>query len=135
MHGIDMFKYPELRKVFCPTREAYFIGSMLPLASLGGPRQRSGCGARPQDHVFTGFDQILDYGKVLGLQMSKVSWFDGATFIQVSLKSLERVGQEVLGGLRGGSHETTSGWFHAKNRMTVGLNQAEQAGYQVYECS
>ena len=30
---------------------------------------------------------MLDYGKIVGLQMSKVSWFDAATFIQVSLKS------------------------------------------------
>jgi hypothetical protein len=84
--GIDMFKFPELRKVFCPTREEYFTGPCCPW-----PRQEAvdnNCGViRPQDHVFTGFDQVLDYGKILGLQMSKVSWFDAASFIQVSLKS------------------------------------------------
>jgi hypothetical protein len=42
---------------------------------------------RTQVHVFTGFDQFLGYGKILGLQMNKVSWFDAASFIQVSLKS------------------------------------------------
>ena len=84
--GIDMFKYPELRKVFCPTREEYFTGPCCPWPRREDLDNERGM-VRPQDHVFTGFDQILDYGKVLGLQMSKVSWFDAATFVQVSLKS------------------------------------------------
>lgn len=84
--GIDMFKYPELRKVFCPTREEYFAGPCCPWPRRKDLDNERGV-LRPQDHVFTGFDQILDYGKILGLQMSKVSWFDAATFIQVSLKS------------------------------------------------
>ena len=84
--GIDMFKYPELRKVFCPTREEYFTGPCCPWPRRAELDNDRGL-VRPQDHVFTGFDQVLDYGKVLGLQMSKVSWFDAATFIQVSLKS------------------------------------------------
>ena len=84
--GIDMFKYPELRKVFCPTREEYFTGPCCPWPRGEDLDNDRGI-VRPQDHVFTGFDQILDYGKILGLQMSKVSWFDAATFIQISLKS------------------------------------------------
>jgi hypothetical protein len=84
--GIDMFKYPELRTVFCPTREEYFTGPCCPWPRREGLDNERGV-VRPQDHVFTGFDQTLDYGKILGLQMSKVSWFDAATFIQVSLKS------------------------------------------------
>jgi hypothetical protein len=84
--GIDMFKYPELRKVFCPTREEYFTGPCCPWPRREDLDNERGM-VRPQDHVFTGFDQILDYGKILGLQMSKVSWFDAATFVQVSLKS------------------------------------------------
>jgi hypothetical protein len=84
--GIDMFKFPELRKVFCPTREEYFTGPCCLWPRREDLDNDRGV-VRPQDHVFTGFDQILDYGKILGLQMSKVSWFDAATFIQVSLKS------------------------------------------------
>jgi len=84
--GIDMFKFPELRKVFCPSREEYFTGPCCPWPRRSDLDNDRGV-VRPQDHVFTGFDQILDYGKILGLQMSKVSWFDAATFIQVSLKS------------------------------------------------
>jgi hypothetical protein len=84
--GIDMFKYPELRKVFCPTREEFFTGPCCPWPHREDLDNERGL-VRPQDHVFTGFDQVLDYGKILGLQMSKVSWFDAASFIQVSLKS------------------------------------------------
>jgi hypothetical protein len=84
--GIDMFKFPELRKVFCPTREEFFTGPCCPWPRQEGVDEERG-EVRPQDHVFTGFDQILDYGKIVGLQMSKVNWFDAATFIQVSLKS------------------------------------------------
>ena len=84
--GIDMFKFPELRKVFCPTREEYFTGPCCPWPRRANLDNDLGL-VRPQNHVFTGFDQVLDYGKVVGLQMSKVSWFDAATFIQVSLKS------------------------------------------------
>jgi hypothetical protein len=84
--GIDMFKFPELRKVFCPTREEYFTGPCCPWPRREGLDHERGV-VRPQDHVFTGFDQVLDYGKIVGLQMSKVSWFDAAAFIQVSLKS------------------------------------------------
>jgi hypothetical protein len=84
--GIDMFKFPELRKVFCPTREEYFTGPCCPWPRRDDVDNDFGW-IRPQSHVFTGFDQVLDYGKILGLQMSKVSWFDAAAFIQVSLKS------------------------------------------------
>ena len=84
--GIDMFKFPELRKVFCPTREEYFTGPCCPWPRREDVDNELGL-IRPQAHVFTGFDQILDYGRILGLQMSKVSWFDAATFIQISLKS------------------------------------------------
>lgn len=84
--GIDMFKFPELRKVFCPTREEFFTGPCCPWPRASGVDNERGL-VRPQDHVFTGFDQVLDYGKIVGLQMSKVSWFDAATFVQVSLKT------------------------------------------------
>jgi hypothetical protein len=84
--GIDMFKFPELRKVFCPTREEFFTGPCCPWPRREDVDNVRGV-ERPQDHVFTGFDQILDHGKIVGLQMSKVSWFDAATFIQVALKS------------------------------------------------
>jgi len=42
---------------------------------------------RPRAHVFTGFDQVLDYGKIVGLEMPKQIWFDAAVFTQVALKS------------------------------------------------
>lgn len=73
--GIDMFRHPELRKTFCPSKEEYFetdsVSGML----------------RPRSNVFTGFDQVLDYGRIVGLEMSKYMFFDAAIFIQVALKS------------------------------------------------
>jgi len=83
--GIDMFKYPELRKVFCPTREEYFTGPSCPWPRQWAVDNEAGQ-VRTQDHVFAGFDGVLDHGKVVGLQMSKVQWFDAATFVQVALK-------------------------------------------------
>lgn len=72
--GMDMFRYPELRKTFCPTREEYFeedqAGKM-----------------RPRANVFTGFDQTLEEGKIVGIEMSKNILFDAARFCQVALKS------------------------------------------------
>jgi hypothetical protein len=73
--GIDMFRYPELRRTFCPTQEEYF--------ELDPERNVM----RPRANVFTGFDQILDEGKVVGLEMPKQIWFDAAVFVQVALKS------------------------------------------------
>jgi hypothetical protein len=72
--GIDMFRQPELRRTFCPTREEYF--EACPDGML-----------RPRANVFTGFDQALDYGKVVGIEMSKYIYFDAATFCQVALKA------------------------------------------------
>ncbi len=73
--GIDMFRFPELRKTFCPTREEYFE-----LDEATGIQ-------RPRANVFTGFDQVLDYGKIVGLEMPKQVYFDAAVFTQVALKS------------------------------------------------
>lgn len=73
--GIDMFRYPELRRTFCPTREEYFE-----LDEAAGV-------LRPRPNVFTGFDQILDEGKIVGLEMPKQIWFDAAVFVQIALKS------------------------------------------------
>jgi hypothetical protein len=73
--GIDMFRFPELRKTFCPTREEYFEYD-----AAGGVH-------RPRANVFVGFDQVLDYGKVVGLEMPKQIYFDAAVFVQVALKS------------------------------------------------
>jgi hypothetical protein len=73
--GIDMFRYPELRRTFCPTREEYF--------ELDETRGI----LRPRPNVFTGFDQVLDDGKIVGLEMPKQIWFDAAVFVQVALKS------------------------------------------------
>jgi hypothetical protein len=73
--GIDMFRQPELRRTFCPTRDEYF-------------EVEEGSGQlRPRSNVFTGFDQVLDYGKIVGLEMPKQIYFDAAIFIQVALKS------------------------------------------------
>jgi hypothetical protein len=72
--GIEMFQFPELRATFCPTREDYFE------PTADGT-------LRPRPTVFTGFDQILDAGKIVGLEMSKQMYFDAAVFIQVALKS------------------------------------------------
>ncbi|HZL16330.1 MAG TPA: TraM recognition domain-containing protein [Polyangia bacterium] len=73
--GIDMFRFPELRRTFCPTREEYF-------------EHDDAAGVmRPRANVFTGFDQVLDYGKIVGLEMPKQIYFDAAVFVQVSLKS------------------------------------------------
>ena len=73
--GIDMFRYPELRRTFCPTREEYF------------ELDASGQFYRPRANVFVGFDQVLDYGKIVGLEMPKQIYFDAAIFVQVCLKS------------------------------------------------
>ena len=73
--GIEMFRFPELRRTFCPTKEEYF------------ERDSSSNSLRPRANVFTGFDQILDYGKIVGLEMPKQIYFDAAVFIQVALKS------------------------------------------------
>jgi hypothetical protein len=72
--GIDMFRQPELQRTFCPTREEYFQGD-----ATGQ--------LRPRSNVFTGFDQILDTGKVVGLEMPKQIFFDAAIFCQVALKA------------------------------------------------
>jgi hypothetical protein len=72
--GIDMFRQPELRRTFCPTRQEYF--------------EPDGTGnVRPRANVFTGFDQILDAGKIVGLEMPKQIFFDAAIFCQVALKA------------------------------------------------
>ena len=73
--GIDMFRFAELRRTFCPTKEEYFEHD--PVAHV----------LRPCANVFTGFDQILDYGRIVGLEMPKQIYFDAAVFIQVALKS------------------------------------------------
>jgi hypothetical protein len=73
--GIDMFRFPELRRTFCPTRDEYFETD-----SATGMQ-------RPRPNVFTGFDQILDEGRVVGLEMPKQIYFDAAIFVQVALKS------------------------------------------------
>jgi hypothetical protein len=73
--GIDMFRFSELRRTFCPTREEYFE-----MDSEVGVQ-------RPRPNVFTGFDQILDRGLIVGLEMPKQIYFDAAVFVQVALKS------------------------------------------------
>lgn len=73
--GIDMFRFPELRRTFCPTREEYFETD--PATGM----------ARPRPHVFTGFDQALDYGRIVGLEMPKEVYYDAAVFAQIALKS------------------------------------------------
>jgi hypothetical protein len=73
--GIDMFRQPELRRTFCPTREEYFE-----------PDPATGQ-LRPRNNVFVGFDQALDYGKLVGLEMPKQIYFDAAVFCQVALKA------------------------------------------------
>jgi TraM recognition site of TraD and TraG len=73
--GIDMFRFPELRRTFCPTRDEYFE-----LDAAAGL-------LRPRSNVFIGFDQVLDYGRIVGLEMPKQIYFDAATFVQVALKS------------------------------------------------
>jgi hypothetical protein len=73
--GIDMFRFPELRRTFCPTREEYF------------ELDPSGNVQRPRANVFTGFDQILEYGRIVGLEMPKQVYFDAAVFCQVALKA------------------------------------------------
>lgn len=72
--GMDMFRQPELRRTFCPTKEEYF--------------QRGTDGKlRPRPNVFVGFDQALEEGKLIGLEMPKQIFFDAAVFCQVALKS------------------------------------------------
>lgn len=72
--GMDMFRQPELRRTFCPTKEEYF--------------ERGADGKlRPRSNVFVGFDQALEEGKLIGLEMPKQIFFDAAVFCQVALKS------------------------------------------------
>jgi hypothetical protein len=73
--GIDMFRQPELRRTFCPTKEEYF------------EKDPATGTLRPRPNVFTGFDQVLDYGKIVGLEMPKQIFFDAAIFTQVALKA------------------------------------------------
>ena len=73
--GIDMFRFPELRHTFCPTKEEYF------------ERDPERNVLRPRANVFTGFDQCLDYGRIVGLEMPKSVYFDAAVCIQVALKA------------------------------------------------
>ena len=70
-----LFRQPELRRTFCPTRDEYF------------ERDQATGLERPRANVFTGFDQVLDYGKVVGLEMPKQIFFDAAIFTQVALKA------------------------------------------------
>ena len=70
-----MFRFPELRRTFCPTREEYFE-----IDAHAGVM-------RPRANVFTGFDQVLDHGRIVGLEMPKNVYFDAAVFTQVALKS------------------------------------------------
>lgn len=84
--GIDMFKFPELRKTFCPTREEYFDGPCCPWPRRDDVDNENGVYI-PKSNVFLGFDHVLDYGKIVGLQMSKFEWYDAAIFVQVALKS------------------------------------------------
>lgn len=84
--GIDMFKFPEIRKTFCPTREEYFTGAFCPWPKRHDVDNENGM-VRPRDNVFVGFDQTNDYGKIVGLEMNKQTWFDAAVFVQVALKS------------------------------------------------
>jgi tetratricopeptide (TPR) repeat protein len=72
--GLELFREEELRKTFCPSKDDYF------------EKDASGV-LRPRAHVFTGFDQALDYGKIVGLAMPKSVWFTAAVFVQVALKS------------------------------------------------
>jgi hypothetical protein len=72
--GLELFREEELRRTFCPSKDDYF--------------ERGPSGAlRPKPNVFTGFDQALDYGKIVGLAMPKSVWFTAAVFVQVALKS------------------------------------------------
>ena len=73
--GIEMFRFPELRRTFCPTKDEYFEHD--PISNS----------LRPRPNVFTGFDAILDYGRIVGLDMPKQLYFDAAVFIQVALKA------------------------------------------------
>jgi len=73
--GIEMFRFPELRRTFCPTKDEYF------------EHDATSNSLRPRPNVFTGFDAILDYGRIVGLDMPKQLYFDAAVFIQVALKA------------------------------------------------
>jgi hypothetical protein len=71
--GLEMFRFNELSPTFCPTKDEYF--------------ERGADGKmRPRAKVFTGFDSILDYGKIIGLSMSKQMSYEAAVFIQMALK-------------------------------------------------
>jgi len=72
--GIDMFAIPELRKTFCPSRDEYFA------------LDKEAAVYRPRPDVFTGFDQVLDEGKIVGFEMPKAMYYDAAVFLQVALK-------------------------------------------------
>lgn len=94
--GLDMFEGSALRRTFCPPRESYFTGPCCPWPrriprneaeeARFNSEEQTGI-IRPQDDVFTGFDQALDYGKIVGLEMNKQTYFDAAIFIQVALKT------------------------------------------------
>lgn len=84
--GIDMFAFPEIRKTFCPTREEYFTAPFCPWPKRNDVDNVNGM-VKPRENVFVGFDQTNDYGKIIGLEMNKETWFDAAKFVQVALKS------------------------------------------------
>ncbi len=94
--GLDMFDKSALKYTFCPTKEEYYTGPCCPwpkriprdeLEELRFNEEHENGRIRPQQDVFTGFDQILDYGKIVGLEMNKQTYFDAAIFIQVALKT------------------------------------------------
>jgi hypothetical protein len=72
--GLELFREEELRKTFCPTRDEYFFTDERGVQ-------------RPRPNVFVGFDQALDYGKIVGVAMSKNIYYHAAVVIQVALKS------------------------------------------------
>ena len=94
--GLDMFDKSALKYTFCPTKEQYFTGPCCPwpkriprdeIEEMRFDEQHKNGQIRPQQDVFTGFDQALDYGKIVGLEMNKQTYFDAAVFIQVALKT------------------------------------------------
>ena len=94
--GLTLFEYPEIRETFSPTRDEYFSGPCCPWPKriprnkaeerLFDEQHRTGIRI-PLPNIFTGFDGILDRGKIIGLDMPKTFFYDAAQFIQIALKS------------------------------------------------
>lgn len=119
--GLKLFETGPIRRTFCPPASAYFHPPTCPwprrvpkteaeALTLELEEER---GIRiPRENVFTGFDQVLERGKIVGFNMPKSYYQDAAEFIQVAAKFAWQ--QAVQ---RRGAKRPNSGDFYSEPRF------------------